>query len=152
MTKKKTTIVIGIILLLLILALSTPYLLNKLSQGEFSYLPDGVNIRIQNTSTEVVPKSEIFLINGDEERVHLTEFPELKPKDTISFNTKYRPKDDYNLAMSYEINGKKYEKILMYAGANSTKLGINAKVKSINDKNEIETTSKIFDGLHLYEE
>ncbi|MGG0889782.1 hypothetical protein [Cytobacillus horneckiae] len=152
MTKKKTIIVISITLLLLILALSTPYLLNKLSQGEFSSLPYGVNISIQNTSTEVVPKSEIYLINGNEEKIQLTEFPELKPKDTISFNTKFRPKEDYNLAMSYEIKGNKYEKILMYASANASKLGINAKVQSINSKNEIITTSKIYDGFFLYEE
>ncbi|MFD9626235.1 hypothetical protein [Peribacillus muralis] len=150
MTKKKIFVLLSIPVGLLILVVGALNAYKQISQGEFSTLPDGINVSIYNASQDTIPESKLYLVNGDEERVVLSDFPELKEKNTFSFNTKFVPDQDYNLAISYEINGEKHEKIIMYAGANATKLGAKITVHSINEKNGIKL--KTYDGFRVYEE
>ncbi|MFJ7682751.1 hypothetical protein [Peribacillus butanolivorans] len=152
MTKKKILVLLSIPVSLLILVVGSLYAYKQISQGEFASLPDGINISVYNASQDTIPESELYLVNGDEERVILTDFPELKEKNTFSFNIKFIPDQDYNLAMSYEINGENYEQIIMYAGANSTKLGAKVTIHSINEKNEVKLGLKTYDGIRVYEE
>ncbi|WP_285768026.1 hypothetical protein [Peribacillus sp. SI8-4] len=152
MTNKKIIFLISIPVGLFILVVGTLYVYKQISQGEFSTLPDGINISVYNASQDTIPESKLYLVNGDGERVVLSEFPELKESNTFSFNTKFIPDQDYNLAISYEINGKNYEEIIMYAGANSTKLGAKVTIHSIDEKNKVKFSLKTYDGFQVIEE